>query len=344
MSQVIPSAEHGAGAAAVSIVIVTFTRMDLLDACLGSLPAARQRLGAPSELIVVDNGSPHRPRDVVTGHDPAASVIELQRNAGFSGAVIHGIAAARGEWIALLNDDTTVEPGALAEMVAAGRSDSRIGSVAAQLRFARRPDVLNSAGIVIDRLGNASDRLVGCPVTESEREPTEVFGTAGTAALYRSEMLEQIGGFDASFFAHLEDTDVAWRARMSGWRCLYAPRAIVYHHHAATLSHFSEEKYFVGGRNRVRLLAKNADRRLLLRSGPAMLAYDLLYVAFVALRDRTLAPLRGRLAGLRDWRRYRAAGAPTRRPVALPRSSGVRGALRRRRTWSRSTAKPASSA
>lgn len=324
----------------VSIVIVTYTRMDLLDACLSSLAEARRRLDAESELIVVDNGSPHRPAEVVAAHDPGARVIELERNAGFSGAVGHGIDAASGDWVALFNDDTTLEPDALAELLAAGERGGWIGSVAAQIRFARRPGVINSAGIVIDDLGNNSDRLLGRPLEESESEVAEVFGAAGTAAIYRREMLEQVGGFDASFYAHLEDADVAWRARMLGWSCLYAPRAVVLHHHSATLAHFSEEKYFVGGRNRVRLLAKNADGRMLRRRGAAMLLYDLGYVLFVAVRDRTLAPLRGRLTGLREWRRYRRAGESLRRPLKLPPSTGLRGALRRRDVWTSSTAEP----
>ena len=331
---------------AVSAVIVTYRRLDLLEACLASLVEARERLGEPSELVVVDNGSGLRPSEMVKRLHPDAEVVELAENLGFAGAVDRGLAAARGEWLALFNDDTTLEPDALELLLAAGRSDDAVGSVAAQIRFAGRPGVLNSAGIVIDRLGNNSDRLLGRPVEESERERTEVFGAAGTAAIYRRAVLEGVGGFDASFYAHLEDADVAWRARMLGWRCLYEPAAVVHHHHAATLEHFSDEKYFVGGRNRVRLLAKNADAGMLRRRGASIVAYDLAYVAYVAARERTLAPLRGRIAGLREWGRYRRLGAALRRPVELPRSTGLRGALRRRAVWSRNTAarQPGSSA
>src|SRR3954454_18894012 len=112
-------------------------------------------------------------------------------------------------------------------------------------------------------------------------------------------MLELIGGFDRGFFLYLDDADVGWRARMAGWRAVYRPDAVVWHNHSATTRHGSSFKYFHVGRSRVRLLAKNAERRHLLRYGPAMLAYDAAYVAFVALTDRTLAPLRGRVAGLR---------------------------------------------
>jgi GT2 family glycosyltransferase len=122
---------------------------------------------------------------------------------------------------------------------------------------------------------------------------------------------------------------------MKGWRCLYVPDAVVFHHHSATLGHGSRQKYFLVGRNRVRLLAKNASTTQFRRHGPRILAHDLAYVSFVSLTQRTLAPLRGRIAGLREWKRYRRAGAENRRAIPLARVGGVRAALRRRRAWAR---------
>jgi GT2 family glycosyltransferase len=321
----------------VSIVIPTKSRFDLLDACLASLMKARRGDAEPSELIVVNDGNPQSPAAIVAAHDAGARVIDLEQTTGFSGAVSAGIDASSGDWILLLNDDTTVAPSSIAEMLRVARSRSRVGSVTPQLRFAHDPATINSAGLVIDDLGITQDRLIGAPVTASELEVTEVFGGSGAAVLYSRRMLEEIGGFDRSFYAHLEDADVAWRARMRGWSALYVPTAIVDHHHSATLEHFSDRKYYLGGRNRVRLLAKNADAALLRRRAIWMIAYDLAYVLFVAVTQRKLAPLRGRVAGLRQWRTYRRAGAGGRRQIELPRALGLRGALRRNRIWSRST-------
>lgn len=322
-----------AEAAILSAVVVTFRRRNLLEECLLSIDSALGRIGSATELIVVDNGSQDETSSWVRDRFPQACVVEIPENLGFTRAVTTGIGHARGRWIALLNDDTTMEEDALKFLVEAGESDQRIGSVAAQMRFADRPDLINSAGLEVDRFGIAADRLVGRPVTESETLPVEVFGTSGGAALYRREMLEEIGGFDQSFFAYMEDADLAWRARMNGWRCVYEPRAIVYHHHSATLSQGSAQKYFLVGRNRVRLLAKNAQSRQLLCYGLGMLAYDLAYIAYVALRERTLAPLKGRLQGLAEWSSYRQLGAAQRRGVNLVPVKGIRAALHRYRIW-----------
>lgn len=319
----------------LSVVVVTFRRAALLAECLRSVVRAVAHAGVETQVVVVDNGSQDETSEVAREVVPDGDVIVIGDNIGFTPALVRGLDASRGEWIALMNDDVTADDAAIAELLAVGRLEDDVGAVGAQMRFADRPDLINSAGMEIDRLGIAADRLVGEPVEASESEPVEVFGVSGGAALYRRAMLDDIGGFDTTFFGYMEDADVAWRARMRGWRAFYAPRAVVYHHHSATLKHGSDLKYFLVGRNRVRLLAKNAETRHLLRYSLRMLAYDAAYVGFVAARSRTLAPLRGRLVGLREWRRYRSAGAATRRPVDLAPVHGFSRALRRHTVWTR---------
>jgi GT2 family glycosyltransferase len=302
--------------------------------CLESLEIALGAVEEDTELIVVDNGSKDGSADLVREQFPVVKVIALERNEGFAGGVARGIAAAQGEWIAVFNNDTSVEPDAIGLMLEAGRVHPRVASVAAQMRFADRRDLLNSAGLELDRLGVAADRLVGTPLTAlRESEPYEVFGATGGAALLRREMLDQVGGFDESFFAYFEDADLAWRAQLHGWRALYAPRAVVYHHHSATAQHGSPAKLYLVGRNRIRTLAKNASNGMLLINAPWILAYDLAYVIYASLSGRTMAPLRGRVDGLREWRGYRRRGAPTRRPLTLRRPLGFRRALERHRRY-----------
>lgn len=323
----------------VTAIIVNRDAAALLRECLSSLQAALDATTFQTEIVVVDNASSDDSRAMVRREFPDVLLVEHETNIGFPAAVNSGVERTDSEWIILLNNDATIEREAL-QRVFARRIPDDVGAIAMQMRFAARPDLVNSAGIGLDVLYVAYDRLLGTPVDGEATQPAEVFGACGGAALYRRRMLADIGGIDGRIFLYLDDVDVAWRSRMAGWRTLYVPDAVVWHHHSATTRHGSGFKYFHVGRNRVRLLARNADRRQLLRRGMAMLAYDLAYVMYVALADRSLAPLRGRLAGLREWRSLRAEGAALRRPIDLAPREGFRAALRRRRAWREGAANP----
>jgi GT2 family glycosyltransferase len=326
----------------VSAIVVTQRGGPLLDACLRALRTALSPLDA--EILVVDNsiegvaaGVAERPpaavgtRAVSSGSNLSTRVLSPGRNLGFAGGVVAGMEAASGEWILLVNDDAELEPGAAVALLGAATVPS-VGSACGQVRFHARRDTINTAGLVVDRLGVGFDRLAGAPAVEGG-PVEEVFGASACVALYRRAMLDAIGGFDASFFAFGEDADVAWRARTAGWSCVYVPASVAYHHGSATAGEASALKYFLVGRNRMRLLAKNATGGQLVRWGWAMALYDLAYVAFVAATDRTLAPLRGRLTGLREWRTYRRAGAATRGPAPWAAPTGPLGAWRQRKAY-----------
>jgi GT2 family glycosyltransferase len=316
----------------VDAVVVTRDRAELLLAALRSAAAALAAAEADGRIVVVDNDSSDDSAERVARECPEVEWIQLDRNYGFPTAVNHGLRATSGEWVLLLNNDATIDEPALRRVLERGIPDD-VGTIALQMRFADRPELVNSAGIGVDVLGVAYDRFLGAPADGEASQPAEVFGACAGAALYRRAMLDDIGGFDSGIFLYLDDADVAWRARMAGWRALYAPDAVVWHAHSATTRHGSSFKYFHVGRSRVRMLARNADTRQLRRHGLQMLLFDLGYVAFVAVRDHTLAPLRGRLAGLREWRASRAQTADRRYPVELDRRQGFAAAIRRRRAW-----------
>ncbi len=316
----------------VSAVVVNLSQREALLECVASLERALGRVDGPTDLTVVDNGSEDGSTEALRERHPQVRVIENGANVGFAAAVMRGIEATSGEWVLLLNNDATVEADAVVELLAATEGRPGVGSVAAQLRFADGSERINSAGFGVDRLGIAFEHRLGQPSAAGETEPREVFGASGGASIFRRTMLEDVGGYDESFFVYLEDADLAWRARARGWRALYTPRAIGHHHHSLTTIHGSRFKYLHVGRNRVRVLAKNASTRQLLVHGPGIVAYDIAYVLFAAVADRTLAPLQGRLRGLREWRRYRPSPAP-RNSVELDRPRGLRAALRRRRAW-----------
>jgi GT2 family glycosyltransferase len=318
----------------ISVLIVNYRKPELLLECLDSLAVAATSLSVAAEVILVDNGSHDRSVEHVRSRHPTVKVIALDENEGFAPAVRRGADTAAGDWLILVNNDARVDQDTLRLLYEAGESDPRIGSVTAQVRFADRPGIVNTAGLEVDHLGIAFDRFAGKSINDvAVRQPGEVFGVSGCVAAYRMSMLRQIGGFDGSFFAYLEDADVAWRARVAGWTAWYEPRAVAYHHGSATLGDGSARKYTLVGRNRMRLIAKNATSGQLWRWAWAMLLYDSAYVAFIGLSERTLAPARGRFDGLREWRTYRRAGAEYRGPVTFSEAHGWLGALRMRAAY-----------
>jgi GT2 family glycosyltransferase len=313
----------------VSAVVVSYGAPTRLGRLLHSFQLLQLPQGVALEIIVVENARDEACRALAVGCRDVTMIVEPEVNGGFAGGANAGKRFATGEWMLLLNDDTVLDPYALCHLCPEDGWPRLVGIVAPTLVFASAPWVINSAGLEVDALGVARDRLLGCNLEAAGSDVTEVFGACGGAALYRTEMIDDVGGFDESFFAYLEDVDLAWRARTAGWRCLSVPRAVVLHDHSASFGNDSHQKLYLVGRNRVWLIAKNASRGHLARWLIPMVVHDCVYSAYLSVAARTTAPWRGRWAGLR--------ALPARPPdlaehsPRLQRPFGARDALRRRR-------------
>ena len=141
-----------------------YRRPDILGACLSSLRGrARRRSASRPSWWWWTTRRATTPAPWSREVAPDAQLLEMPENLGFPTAVSVGVEASSGDWILLINNDVEVEPDAVLHMLAAGRSDPHVGSVAAQMRFANGSGTINSAGIGVDRLGIAFDRLLGEP-------------------------------------------------------------------------------------------------------------------------------------------------------------------------------------
>ncbi|MGQ0601488.1 MAG: glycosyltransferase family 2 protein [Anaerolineales bacterium] len=281
--------------ALVSVVVVNWNGCAHLQKCLTAL--ARQTY-APVEICVVDNGSTDDSVAWTRAHFPAVQLIQNANNVGFAAANNQGLRQTRGEFVALLNNDAWPEPDWLAQLVAALERQPRVGMAASKMLFAHAPQVINSTGIGLDRAGIAWDRDGG-RLDVDVRDGNEVFGPCAGAALYRRTLFDQVGEFDESFFAYLEDVDLAWRARWLGWEATYEPTARVYHVHSGTALEGSPLKTYWLSRNKLCLLTKNYPTLPLWRWFPLILFYEILSQGYAFLNGRGWPALRGRLAGLR---------------------------------------------
>jgi hypothetical protein len=284
----------------VDVVIVNWNGRRYLPACFESLRAQR---GVDFQVWLVDNGSTDGSVAWAQAHAPQIRLIANDTNRGFAAANNQAIRAGQAPYVATLNNDTVADPRWLAELARALDENPRRGMAAALMVFADRPDMINSAGIAVDRLGIAWDRLGGQPVANSETSATPVFGACAGAALYRRAMLDDIGLFDEDFFAYLEDVDLAWRAQWAGWDAVYVPTARVTHHHSATAGEGSPFKSRLLGRNKVWLITKNYPLPHLWVYGWLIGLYDLAGVGRALLNRREPSALAGRLEGWRGARR-----------------------------------------
>jgi GT2 family glycosyltransferase len=281
-----------------------------------SLPAAVAQDGA--DVVVVDNACTDGSAALAARH--GAGTLRLVPRRTYAAAINEAIAQTRGDAVLLLNADCFLEPGFL--NAARPRLDEPgVGSVAPKLLRAAGPaaaqqlDQIDTAGMVVDR--RRKNGLVGHarPATGFARA-ADVFGADGAAALYRREVLEQCAlegreVFDEDMELWASDADLAWRAQLYGWRCVYEPAAVARHirtYSPSTRARMSEDARRLQFRNRYLMLVKNETRRGLARDGALIAGYELLALGHALLRERHL------LAGYREaWRLV--PGAQRRRKV-----------------------------
>jgi GT2 family glycosyltransferase len=240
----------------ISVIIVNWNRRGLLEACLKSI---EQPQGAAFEAIVVDNGSEDGSAEFVEAYAQQApypvQLIRNRENRGFCAANNQGIAAARGEFVALLNNDAEAGPHWLATLLEAFE-DSSVGMAASKVLVYEDPRIIDKVGHLIYLDGQNRGRGSGELDRGQYDQVEEVLWPDGCACMYRKAMLDEIGGFDEDFFAYADDAELGLRARIAGWRCLYMPQAVVRHHRGSTLGRQNPARLTLIERNRILLATK----------------------------------------------------------------------------------------
>ncbi len=169
------------------------------------------------------------------------------------------------KYIALLNNDTKVESYWLEELVKVAESDEQVGSCQSKILSMSNPWIVDAVGISITRSGGAIQDGYKTRDIGQYNQVKEIFGVCAGAALYRREMLTQIGLFDEDFFAYYEDVDLALRARLAGWKSMYVPESVVYHIHSSTLGKNSPFKLYFLTRNEYYYKIKNLPTSILIK-------------------------------------------------------------------------------
>lgn len=220
----------------VSVTIVTYNSGRFIKRCLESVLEQKYD---NKEIIVIDNASTDGTVDILEQFESSCTVVYNSENSGFASAQNQAIRLAKGAWILTLNPDVLMLPNFVQALVRAGGIEPGIGTVCGKLLTIKAtmelPDLplVDSTGIYFTPMMRHLDR--GSQEVDNGHYRTNeyVFGATAAAALYRRKMIDDVAVdgefFDPDFFVYREDADVAWRAQILGWRCLYTPQALAYH-------------------------------------------------------------------------------------------------------------------
>ena len=235
----------------VSVVIPTWNHYELLTQCLRSL---EEQTRPADEIVVVDDGSTDDTTVQLAQDFSDVQCIHRAQNGGFARASNEGLRAAQGEWILLLNNDMTLEPDFLEQLLKATEGTARL--LAPLILWQDEPKRIYSAG---DRVGvNGRPEAIGFrEMQDNFKLPETIFGVTGGAGLFHRDVFETIGYLDETFLAYFEDADLCMRARLVGFTTALVPEAVAYHKGSASITDRSWWRSAQCYRNHTLLLMKN---------------------------------------------------------------------------------------
>ena len=255
----------------VSVVIVNWNGKKFLSQCLEAL---RNQVFQDFSVIVVDNGSTDGSLEFLAGNYPEVKTICLPNNVGFSAANNVAISTLRTEYIALLNNDAVPQPLWLSRLVKALETHIQAGFAASKMIFHDNREMIDRAGDSYTTAAAGLLRGRGRQAREYDNQEW-VFGACAAAALYRTRMFRDVGLFDEDFFLLYEDIDLSFRAQLLGYRCIYVPKAVVYHRASASIVYDSPVSVYYGHRNLEWVYVKNMPAGLILKSILRHIVYDM---------------------------------------------------------------------
>ena len=245
----------------VSIVIPHWNNVAVLSECLESISNTDfENL----ETIVVDNASTDNSVASVRSNYPNVKLIENDKNYGYAGGCNIGAEAASGDFLIFLNNDTVQEKDWISNLIKTINSDDKIAAVQPKILNYYDRNVFDYAGgsgghMDIYCFPFARGRIFSFQENDEGQynNKEKCFWSSGTCFMVRRELFQKAGGFDDSFFAHMEEIDLCWRLYAMGFEVWVEPDSVVYHKNALTLPMYSHKKYYLNHRNSLLMLLGN---------------------------------------------------------------------------------------
>lgn len=217
---------------ACSLVIPVHNRAALTQQCLDALLESPAE-SADAEIVVVDDASTDSTPETLAAYGDSIRVVRHEWTAGFGTSCNDGAAAASGDWLVLLNNDTVPQPGWLDALLAYAAPRERLGMVGAKLLFPS--DTVQHAGVVFPKDRHPRHVYAGFPAAHPAVNKSREFQVVtGACALIKRELFEESGRFDPAFVNGYEDVDLCLRLRTLGYEIHYCHEAVLYHLESAT--------------------------------------------------------------------------------------------------------------
>ena len=237
----------------LTVIIPNFNGKHLLKECLKSLKYQNSSF----EVIVIDNGSTDGGADYISKNYPEFNLIVNNENFGFAVAVNQGIKASNTEYVFLMNNDVVLEHDCISNLLECIQKDKKVFAAASKMVQYHDKTIIDDAGDEYTILGYTKKVGNGKSIKLYENE-REIFSACAGASIYRRDVFNKIGYFDENFFAYMEDVDISYRARIYGYKCIYCPKAVVYHVGSATSgSKYNPFKIRLAARNNIYVPYKN---------------------------------------------------------------------------------------
>ncbi|MCB0851901.1 MAG: glycosyltransferase family 2 protein [Bacteroidetes bacterium] len=333
----------------VTIAILNWNGKNWLEKFLPSVIATNH----PSyEILVIDNGSTDDSISFLSENFPSVKVEQLDQNYGFTGGYNRAMAFIDTPYIVLLNSDVEVEPNWLGPLVDVMEKDPQVASVQPKIRAHHNKTLFEYAGAaggMIDILGYPFCRGRIFDTVETDQgqfeETTEIFWATGACCLVRKNVIDEIGLFEETFFAHMEEIDFCWRAKNHGYKVMYEPRSVVYHVGGGALPQGSPRKTYLNARNSLSCMYLNLPSGMVFPKVFTRLVLDGVW-GVKALLDRDFATIPaiikahfhfyGRLPYLRKRKKEIYQGSPKTIPQTgyFPKSIVWQYFIRGKKKWS----------
>lgn len=281
----------------VSVIVITYNGKKHLKECLSSLENQHYK---DYDVYLVDNGT--------DGSDlyvkelfPYVKVIKNNENYGFAKGYNEASKLLDAEYIAFLNDDTKVHPNWLGALVKEIESDKEIFAVGSKILYYSNSNIINFAGSKITILGVWADDGRGNKDDSKYNEKKYVGAVSGCSMLVRKNIFENLGGFDESYFAYVEDLDLCWRAWICGFKVVYVPESIVFHKEGESFGKgINPVKLYYMQKNRLSTVIKNLGKsNLIFKFIPIFFIYEIITVC-IYIKNREIDNLRSIITGTID--------------------------------------------